>query len=353
MFIIELIFIFLSASVFLQVSTKPSTGYVFILGIAAILMACAAGLRFSSPDYENYYLYFDLLSRGNDYRQINIVAPDPAFAYLNIGLSKIYDSPIILFCFFGIASVFLNAYCYQKYVRYFLISMLFYLVHTYVARELMQIRAGLACALCLYSLRYIVNQQFWKFLSVIALASSFHLGASTFLLAYSLGKLNISSRVIIITLIVSFITAIAFPLGAFFKTLPNYTFLERVQYYNESEYGGANGLFNNVVIIKELMIVLVCLFYRNLLGKIPYFKVSFNLYLFSLIWLILWNDFSIVAARIATFFSITEVLLMAMIPFIANEGLSRKLLTGIIVLIAGVIMMMNIYTGKWEDIVIL
>ena len=49
----------------------------------ALFMAGIAGFRIDSPDYENYYLYFNMLSKGIDYRQINIVAPDPAFALLN------------------------------------------------------------------------------------------------------------------------------------------------------------------------------------------------------------------------------------------------------------------------------
>ncbi|HAG9171358.1 TPA: EpsG family protein, partial [Escherichia coli] len=240
-----------------------------------------------------------------------------------------------------------------KYVKYFMISMLFYLVHTYVARELMQIRAGLACALCLFSLRYIVNKCPWRFLITIILASSFHLGAVVFLIAYPLGQYKFNSKKVAIAIICALIISSIFPLGAFFKSLPSYAFLNRIQYYNDTEYGQSSGLFTNVVIIKELLIIIVCLAYRRVLENIPYFNVSFNTYVVSLIWLILWNDFSIVASRIATFYSIGEVLLMAMLPFITKSGGSRNILAVLLILLAGVIMFMNIYTGKWDGVVII
>ncbi|AXG18937.1 TPA: EpsG family protein [Escherichia coli] len=353
MFLIEFTFILLSLCIIFQVNTKPSLIYTIMLLFIALFMAGIAGFRIDSPDYENYYLYFNMLSKGIDYRQINIVAPDPAFALLNICLSRLSTNPLILFLFFGITSVLINAFCFKKYVKYFMISMLFYLVHTYVARELMQIRAGLACALCLFSLRYIVNKCPWRFLITIILASSFHLGAVVFLIAYPLGQYKFNSKKVAIAIICALIISSIFPLGAFFKSLPSYAFLNRIQYYNDTEYGQSSSLFTNVVIIKELLIIIVCLAYRRVLENIPYFNVSFNTYVVSLIWLILWNDFSIVASRIATFYSIGEVLLMAMLPFITKSGGSRNILAVLLILLAGVIMFMNIYTGKWDGVVII
>ncbi|HCA7459296.1 TPA: EpsG family protein [Enterobacter roggenkampii] len=352
MFSLELVFIILSGATLFQVIAKENVFFSFLLIVFGLTLASIAGFRVSSPDYENYYQYFILLSNGIDYQKINIVAPDPAFAYFNVLLSKIYDNPVIVFVFFSFTSVLLNVYCFKKYVKYFLISILFYFVHTYVAREMMQIRAGLACAICLYSLSYLQNKKIWRFIMIIAVATAFHLGAIIFLLAYPLARLKLSSMKIMVFIALAIAISMFFPMGAFFKSLPNYSILERVQYYNDTSYSDSNGIFSNVVVIKELLIVLVCLKYRDTLKTVPYFNISFNLYVFSLLWLIVWNDFSIVASRIATFFSITEVLILAMLPFIAKEGASRSILTACLVIGAGLIMAMNIVSGKWDDIVL-
>lgn len=44
---------------------------------------------------------------------------------------------------------------------------------------------------------------------------------------------------------------------------------------------------------------------------------------------------------------------MAMLPFITKSGGSRNILAVLLILLAGVIMFMNIYTGKWDGVVII
>ncbi|GAB7214431.1 hypothetical protein OS42_10420 [Dickeya oryzae] len=82
------------------------------------------------------------------------------------------------------------------------------------------------------------------------------------------------------------------------------------------------------------------------------FEISFKLYVFSLAWYLLWNDFEIVAARIATFYSITEVLLLSYIPLIMKSNKDKFICGVVLCLIAISILYVNISFGKWDDVLL-
>lgn len=354
MWLMQFIFIIIVPLCFAQ--TLTSNNYVYSrysLVIFFILLSAMAGLRVSSPDYENYFTYFNLLSAGRDFKEINIVAPDPFFAYINYGLSYLWKDPVILFMTFAVLSVGLNLKCFKDYSPCFFLCILLYVSHTYVAREMMQIRAGLACAICLYAIRYIVQKQIVIFVLLILVASSIHLGAIIFSCSYFIGNLTLSRKKIIFILIASLSIAVVFPFGAVIKSLPHIDALSRVQYYSNSAYGMSSGVFNNLVIIKGIIIIALMLYFHEELSKSnKYYIVSFNLYVFSVVWYLLWNDFEIVAARIATFFSITEVLLLSYIPLLAKNNINKLLCTIGIVLIATVMFSLNEITRKWDDVIL-
>jgi len=315
------------------------------------LLALFAGLRLTSPDYEAYELYFKLLNAASSRAsEITIVSTDWGFVLINEFLGIFTQRPVVLFLTMAFLSVGINLSCYRKYTPYFFTAILFYFVHTFVAREMMQIRAGLACAICLYSIRFIVSRNLKKFLITIAIAATIHLAALIFVVTYLGGKIDISRRTWICLVAGSLGVGMITPLGQYLKMLPYIDGLERIQNYSQWEgYNQTLGVFSNPTIIKQLVISCFCLFYFEKLDKRVYgFKVCLHIYLFSLCWLSVWNDFGIIAARIATFFSISEVLLLASL-FTLFEHKSKYIYVGIVCIIAFLIMSLNIYTGRFFE----
>lgn len=354
MLLLEIVFILLIPFCLLQVIAVKNViflrpfHYIFIWVLFLI-----AAFRVTSPDYANYEAYYTLLSSGVDYRDVNIVAADPIFAYINYFFALFTKDPIIIFVFFASTSVAINLSCYKKYSPYFFLSILFYVSHTYVAREIMQIRAGLACALCLYSIRYIFQKRLYCFFLIIFSASAIHLGALVFSLAYFIGRLQVSKKTILLILIAAVGIGLLYPFGHIFKQIPTIDFLQRIQYYNESKYGEAAGVLNNPIIIKGILIIVFCLYFHDSLIKLnKYYLLCFNLYFFSVIWYLLWNDFEIFAARIATFFSITEVLLLSYIPLLMKSAKNKLLSAFLLVMFATLILFLNLYTGKWDEVIL-
>lgn len=333
------------------VKMKKGQKYTLYIGVY-FLLALFAGLRLTSPDYEAYEIYFKLLNAGPgvDASEIAIVATDRGYVLINKFLGLFTDEPVLLFLTMAFLSVGINLSCYKKYTPYFFTAILFYFVHTFVGREMMQIRAGLACAICLYSIRFVICRNFKFFLLVVLVAAMIHLAALVFVGTYLLVKINLSRKVWIYLIVFSLAIGLTVPLGQFLKMLPYVEGLERIQNYSQWEgFNQTLGVFSNPTIIKQLVISLFCLFYFDKLNKTVYgFKEFLNIYLFSLCWLIVWNDFGIIAARIATYFSISEVLLLASL-FNLFQYRSKFVYAVIACTFAFLIMFLNIYTGRFFE----
>ena len=341
------VFTILAILSFVDVSTfskkEKQSLYIFIF----ILLVLFAGLRESSPDYENYAEAYKILS--NTYIQnveITEVANDPGYFALNRILIALGIPCWGLFLFIAFLSIGFNLYSYRTYTPYFFACVLLYFVHTYIGRELMQIRAGLACAICLYSVRYLISNNYKKFVFTVFIASTFHLVAICFLGAGVLCKLNISIRKWILIIVISFLIGLIFPLGQLIKLLPAMDLLERIQNYNSWEqYNGSLGIFTNPTVLKELFIIVLSVTcFRPLLSDRK-FKIFFDLYAFSLCWLVLFSDYGIISARIATVFSIGEVVICSFFyKMIAPR--SRWIYTSCLILFAFLMLFMNMYTDR-------
>lgn len=350
MFPFYIVFFILLLFVFIDISTFSSRQKHFFFLISYLLLTLFAGLRATSPDYDAYATVFKILGNNRIVNQdITIVANDPGYMLLNRFISTFTSSPILLFLSVAMVSVGINLYSYRKYTPFFFTAVLLYFVHTYIGRELMQIRAGLACAICLYSIQFIINRQGWKFLLTILVATSFHLVAICFLWAYVLCSLKFSLRVWKVLIFVSIIIGLFCPLGQFIKMIPAMDLLERVQEYNEwEEYNGSLGVFTNPTVLKTLFITLLSMRFFNQLQRFHGFKVFFDLYAFSLCWLVCFSDYGIFCARIATVFSIVEVIICSYF-YVLVPLRSRLSVSVLLILFAFAILSLNIYTGRTFD----
>lgn len=345
-----LVFFILSFFVFIDISTFSNKQKLLFVLIVYLLLSIFAGFRASSPDYEAYAEVFKILGNNNIKNEnIVIVANDPSYMLLNRIIAHFASSPIALFLTVALISVGINLYSYRKYTPFFFTAVILYFVHTYIGRELMQIRSGIACAICLYSIQFIINKEKWKFLFSILIAASFHLVAISFICAYALCSLNFSLRIWKCLILVSIIIGLFYPLGQLIKMIPAIDFLERIQNYNEwDEYNSSLGVFTNPTVLKTLFITLLSMGYFNKLQNIHGFKVFFDLYAFSLCWLMCFSDYGIFCARIATVFSIVEVIICSYFYSIVTPR-SRWVVSVLLILFAFIMLSLNIYTGRTFD----
>ena len=102
---------------------------------------------------------------------------------------------------------------------------------------------------------------------------------------------------------------------------------ERYFLYKETATKGSTiGIFTNITTVKHLLIFTICFFYFNQLSNKfgSLFKLLFGIYSIGIVWLILFNSYSIFAARVATFFTIVEIILVPMIAiYLTNHKFAK------------------------------
>lgn len=291
-----------------------------VLFIASwLILWLFAGLRGDVfPDYSGYRDYFESLRQGV---KLTTVAAEPGYIAINRIVGFFTGNAVWLFLLMSGIAVTINLKCYKDYTPFYFIAIMAYFSHTYLGRELMQIRAGVAAAIVLYSYRYVVQGSFKKFLFFIIIAATIHLGALATIVVYPIVKMNISRKTWYYILFGCLAIGFFFPLGAQIRKIPQMQVLERIQTYNDNlQYGGELGIFRNPTVLKQLFISFIGLgFYGTLIRKAWGYKVLLTSYLIATCWLILWNDYAILSARVATFFSITEVILLSSFVYLFEK----------------------------------
>lgn len=321
-----------------------------MLSIAVVLLTIFASLRYNVgfQDYDAYVsAYQDVVKNGLNYSKYTTDAAifEPGFVLTYFVSSLLSSNPIFGLFVIALLAVSLNLLCYRKYTKYFFVATLLYFVHTFALREMIQIRAGVAAALCLYSIRYIERRLLWQFCVTILIASSFHLASLIFLSVYWAYWRMWCKKVWVGIICISLLVGMVMPLGQLLSHIPVGGIGARIATYAWMIGSNASGIFNITFIKQFIFCVFSLLYWEKLNSKVPHFNIFFVCMAMSLCWLALWNDFPIISNRMATFFSITEVLLVPSFIYLVRRR-SIPIVIGGIVFYAFLTLWLNINVGN-------
>lgn len=312
------------------------------------ILSFFAGLRgeFVGADYGTYVEIFRTVSPLLDVIQGKInyfqLHGEPLFLFLNTLVKVFTDDYAYLFLCVAILSVSINLWHFKKYSPYFVLSVLLYFSHIYFYKEFIQIRAGLAGAILFFAIPYLTQRKFWKFASVVIFASMFHTASMIIFLVYFVNRYDFSKKMIFLFL------ALAIFAGSFswvhltFSVLADIGILPRgvMNYLEWEKYNYMLGLLNPVTLKQIVVVVFLTLYKDKLLELIPDYKALYYMYVASTIWLIIFNEFAIIAARVATFMSIADVILIPSLILLFKQ---KKIVYMSIYLFAFLMLYLNIF----------
>jgi len=335
-----------------------------IIGILLIYLTILVGFRSDSfGDYCNYVIsYVDtpnlivFLQIYQDYH--------PIFEYgyeaISILTKTIIDHNIFNFLVIGGLSITISFFCIKKMSPYFFLSVLLFLSHAFILKELAQIRAGLASSIILLSIYFLVQGKSIKYFSIVLIASLFHFSAIITILGYFTSKIiNIFSyqRLLYVFVLSLCLLSAIFSLHLYiieFLVIQDLMPHRFYVYYADCpvEWGRscANpnsttntskiGILSNLTTIKYLGIVFMCLLYYNKLVKSSkFFNTVFIFYFIGLCWIIVFNDIGIFATRISAMFTVGEIILIPMIVKIIKPEILIKLFA---IILTAIIFYINI-----------
>jgi len=292
------------------------------------------GLRWETgTDWVNYYKYF------NDCKFINsdeIYHYDIGYQYLNKYIRILSDNYTIFLLIHAIIiySLFFNSiskYSTNKFISFFL---LYSLMLPYLGMN----RQYITLAISIFTLRYIVNEEYLKAFIIISIAFIFHSSIILFIPVLFL-NFKISTKIIIYGLIISILISISGLLNSIPQSL-FYIFGETIKNkainYISNPEASANVkiIFTTLGIIKRLFWLLIILKYRKILEqKTPYFNLMFNMYFIGTFFYLIFNNsiFQIIIERGLIYYNISEIFLIPLLLLLSRNTTTKIIIIMMIV----------------------
>jgi hypothetical protein len=303
---------------YLSLEKKYKKYFFYILTVFLVIFV---GLRGNiDNDFDNYVRIFEV-SRNQKFSTVLQTSTYLDF-YTEIGyrvlnyLGAIFSSNYsVIFLFTAILSIGLSSFVIFKLSPFPFLSMLLYFSHNLLLRDMMQIRSGVACSLCLLAVYFLSNKNKIKSYSSIFLGFTFHTVAIVFLAMPILSKMEVLKKRKFLFAILTFaiLIALTFPFGQIFKIVSFGNGFEKLSGYANNSYFIALSFWNPVN-LKQILICVVCiLHYKFLKEKFEVFSYLFISYFIGAVWWLFFMDFAIVAGRVSTVFTSVEIILVAII----------------------------------------
>ena len=279
------IFAFLLIASILEFSDKKVSKQLYVLIV--VIMALTAGFGYGlSPDWVAYFNTFNLLA--------DVSWPEfDRFAYFS-GMEKGYlglNKLLVDFGFeFGMltllvasTSLILKSSTFYKYGGFPFLVLFIYAMPNFMFEEHVHIRQGLANAIAIYSIRYVIDRNLVKFLICIAVGYQFHESIIVFVLAYWIAPMKFDEKFIgwiVLFSIIGFYTG----LNSIIEVIMNFMPIgqDKFESYQSDLYAQGDGVaigdFVKIISILSIIIYnkyavhdkLYC-YFRNLFVLLLYF----------------------------------------------------------------------------------
>lgn len=341
------IFIFIFICIFCITDFMKKSQYIlFNRFLIILLFTFFCGLRGTnvSSDYINYIEIFEQVpTLDNLFQGYEGIHGELLYLFINSFIKMFTTDSIFVFLCIAFLTAFINIYYFNKYSPFFILSVLLYFSHSYLYKDFTQIRAGLSCAILLFTIPYILNKEFLKFLIIVSISSLIHSAAIVMIIVYFYSLVEFSKKRVFIILSIVILFSFTEWLHLTLEILASYQILPySVSLYIGSQYDYSLGLLNPVT-IKQVIILSFFTIYYTYYNKLKYFRIMYNMYFLSTIWIILFSEFAILAARVASFMSIVEVIIL---PMIILKFRCEKIIYILLVLFSFLMLYINIFLKK-------
>lgn len=116
--------------------------------------------------------------------------------------------------------------------------------------------------------------------------------------------------------------------------------------YGDSGYAAELGILTNINVLKSLAVATVLLFFSNRLKQMSkYFIFMLYAYIIGVCWMMLFNDFAIIGARISNILLCVEPVLISYLVVLLSKK-SRPVFVAILVLLTLTMLTLNIGPDK-------
>jgi len=323
---------------------------IFFLFASLYLIAFAGfrklGVGADDINYYNMFTHkapnlFAWLSGDYTY-DIKKLYMEPGYVFLNSFLRLFTDDYTILFLTVAFISVGVASYNYYRYSKYIFLTMLLFFVHTYLYRDMNQIRAAIAAAIGLFLIAQIYNREHIKVILTLFIMSLFHIASATLAFAYFLSFIKITRKRVLFSYLIALFLGIIDISQLIINFVPKdgYFAMKLYNYTTNMEYVHAISMFDITNIKNSVLLFIILLFWNKLEKVVPYFRTLVLFYFIAVCIRIAFWELGVIAARISTFFGIVDVIL---VPYFIYLFRQKFLIAFLIILYAFLTLYLNLF----------
>lgn len=244
---------------------------------------------------------------------------EPGYIFLT---DILYQLNLLDFSFLSISvvglSMAVNIYSIKKFSPLLSLSLIYYISHLFLFKEVTQFRSAISYSICLLSFYQLYQGKKFEFLILVGVACLFHKSAIIALLAIIANRLTLKSLFILLVISIFFSTTGGTKSIVTFGA--SFVLSDRAYaaYINTSSVFATSVGLTNPVTLKYIIILLIgYLVYKFRYGD-DKFLFTLKVYSLSSIWIALFSDFGTIAGRPASIFSSMECIILAYVCYRSN-----------------------------------
>lgn len=235
------------------------------------------------------------------------------FYYIGVVVKSFTSSVTIYFLIVALLSFIFLYRAFDKYCLYPLLGVCAYVSRFYLARNFIQIRAGLSYAIILMAVQYITKRDWKRYFAWVFVAYFFHYSALIAVPLYFICLVNIKKKYIVLGI------GIAFVIAAFFSGIVRSMVADNasdlnVTTYVASEYQREWGLSNPMIYFQTFLLLVYTFTEKKMRQTTSHYLTIRNAYFYSTLILITFSCYTALSGRTSSMFATLE---MVIIPSIA------------------------------------
>lgn len=290
-----------------------------------IILAYLAGIRDinSWADTEVYVAsfldYTPTISELTQYSQ-PFGYSEMGFYYIGVVVKTFTSNVTIYLIFIAALSFFFLYKAFDKYCYYPILGVCAYISRFYLARNLIQIRAGLSYAIILMAVQYITKRDWKRYFAWVFLAYLFHHSALIAVPLYFLCMIDIKKKHIVIGTLIAFIIAGFYSNVVRSLVADRVTDLDVATTYITEGYQRDWGLSNPMIYFQTFLLLVYTFTEDRMRLTTSHYLTIRNAYFYSTLILITLSCYTALSGRVSSQFATLE---MVIIPSIAYSFLKK------------------------------
>lgn len=316
--------------------------------LAIFIYTVIAGFRevgFSPDDINYSNIFYNIVADGGG---VNEATNEPLFIWLNKIVSFLTSDVSNLFLLFAFLTALLTASSFLLSSQLVILSFTLYLSHVFLYRDMIQIRAGLSYSLAMFIISvYLINlNKRWYFYPFTIVPGFIHTSGFLTLFVPFLSKIKYSAKLSWTLILMSLILGLVdfgkqisevfslFDFGAIQSAVNTYVL-------TQNKFNYELGILNPTTLKQVFWLFL---FNLNLkaLSQDKSSTLMLWMYTISTCILLLLNNYSTLAARLASLFSISEFFL---IPLLVTYSKKKSLVFFILAIVyCAAMLLLNLFS---------